>query len=119
VNGVTSAASAPTVAQPAAQTAALSQVGSENVPSSSRAAVLSWTPPQSNTNGTALTDLSGYKIFYGVTQEAMTQVAIVSDATASSFVVENLAPGNWFFTVVALSGDGVSSPVSTMVSVSL
>ena len=41
---------------------------------SSGTVTLMWVPPTDNTNGTPVTDLAGYHIHYGTSQDNMTQV---------------------------------------------
>jgi hypothetical protein len=75
----------------------------------SGSATLSWTPPTQNTNGTALTNLAGYRIYYGTSSNAMTRTIQVANAGLSRFVVENLASGTWYFAVRAYTTGGVES----------
>lgn len=76
------------------------------------AAKLSWTPPTLNSDGTPLTDLAGYKILYGTAPGNLTNVIDVSDPSATSFTVGNLAPGTWYFAMKAVDASGNES-VST------
>lgn len=79
--------------------------------SASGTASLNWTPPTQNTNGTALTNLAGYRIHYGTSATALTQVVQVANPSAVSYVVSNLTPGTYYFAVRAYSsGDTESDP---------
>src|SRR5690606_30320338 len=72
---------------------------------------LDWTPPTKNTDGSALKNLTGYRILYG--QGALTKSVTVGNV--SSYTVRDLEPGLWSFAVVALSSTGesvASNPVS-------
>jgi hypothetical protein len=87
------------------------------VPSSSvGAATVSWRPPTTNTNGTALTDLAGYRIHYGQSPTAMTEVIQISNPGATSYVVENLSHGTWYFAVTAYTTTGVESSPTAVAS---
>lgn len=83
---------------------------------STGSATLSWTPPTQNTDGTTLTNLSGYKIYYGTSASAMTQVITISNTGVVQYVVDNLSPATWYFAVKAVSANGVESDFSATVS---
>lgn len=78
-------------------------------------ATLQWIPPTHNTNGTALTDLTGYDIVYGRSEGAMTSTIRVKNAGLSSYIVRNLAAGDWYFAVRAVAADGDLSALSNVV----
>lgn len=75
-------------------------------------AQLNWIPPTQNTDGSALTDLFGYKIYYGRASGVYDKVLEISDPTATGFRVENLAKGTWFFCVKAVNNKGEQSVCS-------
>jgi hypothetical protein len=77
-------------------------------------ASLSWTVPTHNTDGTPLTDLAGYHIYYGTQAGAWTSTITVLDAVETSYVVAGLASGTYYFAVVAFNSDGVDSPQSNV-----
>jgi hypothetical protein len=79
-------------------------------------ATLSWLAPTLNTNGTALTNLAGYRIYYGRSAASMTQVIQLAGTGVQSYVVTELSPGTWFFSVDAYSSTGASSNQSAVVS---
>jgi hypothetical protein len=81
---------------------------------STGSAVLTWTPPTSNTDGSALTDLAGYRIVYGVSASQLTQTIQVTNAGASAYVIENLAPGTYYFAVRSYSSSGAESANSSV-----
>jgi hypothetical protein len=74
---------------------------------------LTWTAPTQNTNGTALTDLSGYTIYYGTDPSEMTQTIAVPAATTTSYAVNNLSSGTYYFAVAANASDGTESAQSS------
>jgi hypothetical protein len=82
-------------------------------------ASLSWTAPTENTDGTPLTDLAGYTIFYGVSPSALTQTIEVTDPSATSYVVSNLNSGTYYFTVAANASDGTESAQSPVGSLAI
>jgi hypothetical protein len=83
---------------------------------SSNAVTLNWTPPTENTNGTALTNLSGYNIHYGTASGDYTQTVSVANAGIATYVVDDLTPGTYYFSVGAVNSQGTESPLSSEVS---
>lgn len=75
-------------------------------------ASLSWQPPTQNSDGSALTDLAGYEVWYGSSTSNLSQVIALSNPSLSSYVVENLPTGTWYFAVVALNSRGGVSALS-------
>lgn len=72
---------------------------------------LNWSPPTQNTDGSALTDLAGFKIFYG-TSASMSQntVVDVKDPAATSKVLgPGLAPNTYYIVIDAYNAAGVES----------
>ena len=56
-------------------------------------AILAWVPPTTNTDGSAVTPLAGYTIYYGTSASALTQSVVVTDATATTCEITGLASG--------------------------
>jgi hypothetical protein len=69
-------------------------------------ATISWTPPTENTDGSKAV-LTGYRIHYGTSATSMGKTIDVNGAV-TSYVVENLTPGNWYFAVSAVAAYGTS-----------
>ena len=80
---------------------------------------ISWTPPTENTNGTALTNLAGYHIYYGTSQASLNQKVNITNAGLASYVVSNLTAGKWYFTLTAVNSLGVESPRSAILTTSV
>lgn len=79
-------------------------------------ATLSWTPPTQNTDGSALTNLAGYRILYGVSSSSLTQTVEIPNPGATSYVIENLAPATYYFAVKAYTSAGAESASSNLAS---
>lgn len=77
---------------------------------------LSWTEPTVNTDGTPATDLAGYHIYYGTSAGVWTSTITVLEATETSYVVSGLAPGTYYFAVVAFNTAGDDSSQSNIAS---
>jgi hypothetical protein len=75
---------------------------------------LSWTPPTQNTDGTTLTNLAGYRLHYGRSADALTNTLEISNPGVSTYVLEELAPGDWFFAVRAYNTLGAESALSNI-----
>jgi hypothetical protein len=79
-------------------------------------AMVSWVPPQQNADGTALTDLAGFRIYYGTSADELTQVIDVNAPASTQFDVGNLSGGTWYFAVAALNSAGVEGDLSNVAS---
>ncbi len=79
-------------------------------------AQVNWTPPTTNTDGSALTDLAGYRVVYGRTSNSLEQSASLNNAGLTSYTVNNLTSGRWFFAVYAVNSQGVESDISNIAS---
>ena len=79
-------------------------------------ATLSWDAPTTTTNGQALTDLSGYRIYYGSSEDTLSQTVQLSGVGVQTYVIDNLAQGTWYFAIKAITSAGIESPMSNVVS---
>jgi hypothetical protein len=77
-------------------------------------ATLSWTAPTENTDGSTLSNLSGYRIRYGTSASSLTQTIVIDNASVTTYVVENLAPATWYFAVTAVNSSGAESNYSNV-----
>jgi len=80
------------------------------------AVTLSWQPPTENTNGSELTDLSGYTIHYGTQSQNYTSQIQVDNPGLTTYVVDDLSPGTYYFAISATTADGFESALSPEVS---
>jgi hypothetical protein len=79
-------------------------------------ATLSWTPPTQNTDGSPLTNLAGYKVYWGTAQGSYSNSVTVSNPGLATYVVDQLTPATWYFTVTAINAAGVESGFSNVAS---
>jgi hypothetical protein len=82
----------------------------------SGSAALSWIAPTHNTDGSLITDLSGYHIYYGTEADALTTMINVDGAASTTYTVNGLSAGTYFFSVVAYNAEGMDSPDSNLES---
>ena len=80
---------------------------------------ISWMPPTENTNGTTLTNLAGYHLYYGKSQSSLSQKVNITNAGLASYVVSDLAAGTWYFALTAVNSQGVESPRSAVLTTSV
>jgi hypothetical protein len=86
------------------------------VQSANGSASLQWVAPTDNTNGSPLTNLAGFRIYYGTSASTMTQTAQIANPTINTYLLSNLTPATWFFEVVAYTTANVESSASAVAS---
>jgi hypothetical protein len=84
--------------------------------SANGSATLSWVAPTQNTDGSALTNLAGYHIYYGTSASNLNQSVQLTNPGLTTYVLGNLASGTWYITVNDYTTSGVESAISNMVS---
>jgi Fibronectin type III domain len=80
------------------------------------AATVNWNPPTQNSNGSTITSLAGYTIEYGTNKSNLTSSVKLANPGLTSYVVENLAAGTYYFGVIAYNSAGSTSALSSIVS---
>ena len=80
------------------------------------AATLSWIPPTTNANGTSLTNLAGYYVHYGTNAASLADTITIATTGISTYVIGNLSPGTWFFSVTAFNTSKVEGIFSNIVN---
>lgn len=114
--GDAAAQSTATSHSPAArQPVSVATPGSSSV-KATRNVEVSWSAPTANTDGSALTDLAGYRVYYGTSPGALSQSVDVPKAGAIDYVVPGLKTGTWYFAVAAYTNTGLESTRSKVVS---
>jgi hypothetical protein len=84
-----------------------------------KSATLSWKPPTVNSNGSALTNLAGYRIYYGTSATALTRSITINSVGVTTDVVTDLSPGTYYFALMAFNTSGIESKLSNVVKASL
>ena len=80
---------------------------------------LTWLAPTENVDGTALTNLSGYVIYYGTSADTMTNKVAINTVGISTYMVTELNSGTWYFAVVAVNSAGEESTLSDVATTSI
>jgi len=73
---------------------------------------LTWSAPTMNEDGTTLTDLAGYKIYYGKSSGNYTTTIQIDNPSVTTYVVDNLTPDTYYFVATAFNASGVESRFS-------
>ena len=82
-------------------------------------ATLEWSRPASNEDGSALTDLAGYKVYYGREAYTLEHVVDVRGADVAKAEIQDLEHGTWYFAIASYNTAGVESARSGVVSTTL
>lgn len=78
---------------------------------------LSWTAPTENTDGSPLTDLAGYRIYYGTAPGVYGPPIVLDNEGLASYVLEDLTAGvEVFVSMTAVNEAGFESALSNEVS---
>jgi hypothetical protein len=81
-------------------------------PPPSGAATLRWSAPTENADGSALTNLAGYRIYHG-TSSSFTEMIQIAGAGNTSYTFSQLAGGTHYFAVAAYNAAGMESALSS------
>jgi hypothetical protein len=79
-------------------------------------ATLVWTPPTENNNGSVLTDLAGYHIYYGATPE-LGQTLTLTNVGLARYVMSGLTQTTYYFTMTAFDKAGHESDRTAVESI--
>jgi len=77
---------------------------------------LEWAPPQTNTDGSYISDLAGYVIYYGTDAGNYDTTIHIRNVGLTRYVVDNLAPATYFIVATAFNQAGVESGFSNEVT---
>lgn len=79
-------------------------------------ATLSWQPPTQNTDGSPLTNLAGFKVYWGPSLGTYPNSVTLNNPGLATYVVGNLVSGTYFFVVTSFSTAGTESSRSNSAS---
>jgi hypothetical protein len=78
------------------------------------AVTVSWAAPTTNVDGTPLADLSGFKLYYGQSAQALNRVLQIGTPSTTNLRVQDLSSGTWYFAVSAVNAAGLESALSSL-----
>jgi hypothetical protein len=73
---------------------------------------LSWTAPTENEDGSVLTDLAGFNLYWGTTPGSYSNSVRIADPNIATYTVDGLAPGTYEFVGTSFNAAGVESVYS-------
>jgi hypothetical protein len=80
-------------------------------------ASLTWTKPTKNIDGTDLTDLAGYNLYYGINPDALPNVIYIPNGNTLSYVVHGLTVGQlYYFRISSINTQSEEGPQSNPAS---
>jgi hypothetical protein len=82
---------------------------------------ISWVPPSTRTNGSALqmSELTGYEVYWTRTSDNSKGTVRVSGGSTLSAPFDSYKIGTYYFAMSAIDTKGVKSPLSTMIQAKL
>jgi Putative Ig domain len=75
----------------------------------SASVTVSWSPPTQNSDGSPLTNLAGYRVYYGTTAANLNSSVTLANPGLARDVIENLTPATWYFAMTAYNSGGLES----------
>lgn len=92
----------------------------ETAQATTKSVMVSWTPPTTNSDGSSLTNLTGYRIMYGTQAGNYSKSVTVNSAGVTSFTLDDLEAGKQYHVVmVSVNASGTESEVSQEVVLNL
>ena len=73
---------------------------------------LSWTPPTENSDGSVLTDLAGYKLYYGKSAGRHKKSIRIDNPTITSYLIDGLLPDTYYVAATSFNAAGIESAFS-------
>lgn len=82
-------------------------------------AILTWTAPTLNTDGSNFTDPNGYNIHYGTSSSSLTQSLRIPSPGTLTTTINSLTVGTWFFCIGTVNLNNIEGPCSNIASKTL
>lgn len=79
-------------------------------------ATLSWVSPTQNTDGSPLLDLAGFRVYWGTSPGSYNNSVTLNNAGLTTFLVDNLSSGTYYFATSSFNSSGVESSYSNEAS---
>ena len=88
-----------------------------SAPAATSASVtLDWVAPTTNVDGSPITGLAGFHIYYGTSAQSLSTTVTITDPTLTTVTVNGLTSGTYYFTIVAYNTAGEDSSDSNVAS---
>lgn len=99
------------------RTASLAAFGiTVSAPARIGSVTLSWVPPTQRTDGTVLTSLAGYRVYFGTRSGTYPNQVTITNPGVASYVVDSVPSGTYFFVLTAYDASGNESNFSNEAS---
>ena len=85
---------------------------------STGSATLAWLPPTENIDGSVLTDLAGYHVYYGTTPQ-LQETLTLANAGLTRYVMTGLSKSTWYFAISAYDRSGRESDRTEVASIAV
>ncbi|MDB6087766.1 MAG: hypothetical protein JWN85_550 [Gammaproteobacteria bacterium] len=86
-------------------------------PAGGGAVTIGWLPPTQNADGSILTNLAGYRVYYGTTTSQLDHSVTITNPGLTRYVISNLTPATWYFALTAYNTGGQESDRSDIGSI--
>jgi hypothetical protein len=73
---------------------------------------IKWQAPSEDLNDNPLGGIQAYKIFYRTAQGSIDKSVMVNDDNTNEFTINNLVPGDYFFSMAVVTSNGMESAPS-------
>jgi Putative Ig domain len=83
---------------------------------SNGSATVTWAPPTQNTDGSTLTNLAGYRIYYGRSADTLDRTLVLNSPGLTRHTIAGLSSARWYFSMTSIDGNGNESRRSATVS---
>jgi hypothetical protein len=90
--------------------------GIDVVATASGSATLSWESPTQRADGSPLMNLAGFKIYWGMDPNGLSNSVTIANPGLTSFMIEQLVPSRWYFVATAFDTEGLESSFSNIAS---
>ena len=68
-----------------------------------------WVPPTQNTDGSVLTNLAGYRLYWGTSLANLDHFVTIANPGLVRYVISDLSPATWYFALTAYNSNGQES----------
>jgi hypothetical protein len=75
---------------------------------------LSWDPPTQRDDGSPLTNLAGYRLYWGTAPGHYPNLAHIPNPGIATYVIDELPPGTYYLVATAYDSSGIESAFSNV-----